>query len=307
LMREAEALKAQGKTVVTGNAARLAISATGEVKGAYIALADVKAQLKGRATPVPTVEIQDPRTGKVVKAVKKADLQAGSQLDLLAANPEQQRRQDAEAQHQARVQAVTAEQKRREQLVPAIRAGVRAAQGSTAELRMIGCFVLDKLEYEAEMRVLKASGLDRNDWISERLKKLSADALRHLLMDCVIETLAELSSWEDPDRDKTEFDGLCTLYGVSPKATPTPSTAGAGAEKAGAGPAPAGGVKYRNPATGDTWSGRGLKPAWLRAQLAQGQPITDFEVGMRTSQTHDAGDAGGSDQALQDMADEVGA
>lgn len=37
-------------------------------------------------------------------------------------------------------------------------------------------------------------------------------------------------------------------------------------------------VKYRNPATGDTWSGRGLKPRWLTAALAAGRSISDFAV-----------------------------
>ena len=36
--------------------------------------------------------------------------------------------------------------------------------------------------------------------------------------------------------------------------------------------------KYRNPATGDTWSGRGLKPRWLAAALADGKSITDFAL-----------------------------
>ena len=37
-------------------------------------------------------------------------------------------------------------------------------------------------------------------------------------------------------------------------------------------------VKYRNAATGDTWSGRGLQPKWLRAELAAGRQLSDFEV-----------------------------
>jgi DNA-binding protein H-NS len=37
-------------------------------------------------------------------------------------------------------------------------------------------------------------------------------------------------------------------------------------------------VKYRNPATGDTWSGRGLQPKWLRAELAAGRQLSDFAV-----------------------------
>jgi DNA-binding protein H-NS len=37
-------------------------------------------------------------------------------------------------------------------------------------------------------------------------------------------------------------------------------------------------VKYRDTATGQTWSGRGLQPNWLKAALAQGRRLEDFLV-----------------------------
>jgi len=37
-------------------------------------------------------------------------------------------------------------------------------------------------------------------------------------------------------------------------------------------------AKYRNPATGDTWSGRGLQPKWLKAALAGGSKLSDFAL-----------------------------
>lgn len=37
-------------------------------------------------------------------------------------------------------------------------------------------------------------------------------------------------------------------------------------------------AKYRNAATGDSWSGRGLKPKWLTAQLEQGKKLDDFLI-----------------------------
>jgi len=37
-------------------------------------------------------------------------------------------------------------------------------------------------------------------------------------------------------------------------------------------------IKYRNKATGDTWSGRGLQPKWLKAALAAGRKIEDFSA-----------------------------
>jgi DNA-binding protein H-NS len=38
-------------------------------------------------------------------------------------------------------------------------------------------------------------------------------------------------------------------------------------------------MKYRNPATGEAWSGgRGRKPRWVIAALAAGQSLSDFEI-----------------------------
>jgi DNA-binding protein H-NS len=37
-------------------------------------------------------------------------------------------------------------------------------------------------------------------------------------------------------------------------------------------------AKYRNKATGETWSGRGLQPRWLKAALAGGKKLADFAV-----------------------------
>ncbi len=37
-------------------------------------------------------------------------------------------------------------------------------------------------------------------------------------------------------------------------------------------------AKYRNSATGDSWSGRGLQPKWLKAALAAGKKIEEFAV-----------------------------
>ena len=37
-------------------------------------------------------------------------------------------------------------------------------------------------------------------------------------------------------------------------------------------------AKYRDPASGQTWSGRGLKPKWLQAALGQGKSLSDFAL-----------------------------
>jgi DNA-binding protein H-NS len=37
-------------------------------------------------------------------------------------------------------------------------------------------------------------------------------------------------------------------------------------------------AKYRNQATGETWSGRGLQPKWLKAALGAGATLAEFHV-----------------------------
>jgi len=37
-------------------------------------------------------------------------------------------------------------------------------------------------------------------------------------------------------------------------------------------------IKYRDEATGNTWSGRGLQPNWLKNALAEGRKLEDFAV-----------------------------
>jgi len=37
-------------------------------------------------------------------------------------------------------------------------------------------------------------------------------------------------------------------------------------------------AKFRNTATGESWSGRGLQPKWLKAALASGRQLSDFAV-----------------------------
>ncbi|MDR7331733.1 ParB/RepB/Spo0J family partition protein [Roseateles asaccharophilus] len=37
-------------------------------------------------------------------------------------------------------------------------------------------------------------------------------------------------------------------------------------------------ARYRNPATGETWSGRGLQPKWLKAAIAAGNQLADYAV-----------------------------
>jgi len=48
----------------------------------------------------------------------------------------------------------------------------------------------------------------------------------------------------------------------------------AGAPKTGGKVAP----KFRNASTGETWTGRGLQPKWLKAAIAGGAKLEDFAI-----------------------------
>lgn len=37
-------------------------------------------------------------------------------------------------------------------------------------------------------------------------------------------------------------------------------------------------AKYRDPASGATWTGRGLKPKWLQAAIAEGKTLEEFKI-----------------------------
>jgi H-NS histone family len=62
----------------------------------------------------------------------------------------------------------------------------------------------------------------------------------------------------DPDADDDEDDD-------DPQAVPSRA----------ARPSP---VKYRDPATGSSWTGKGLKPAWLREALNAGRTLAEFQL-----------------------------
>lgn len=53
---------------------------------------------------------------------------------------------------------------------------------------------------------------------------------------------------------------------------------GAGGRRRGRAKASVGQAKYRNPATGETWTGKGRKPGWLVQALAQGKSLADFAI-----------------------------
>jgi DNA-binding protein H-NS len=63
-----------------------------------------------------------------------------------------------------------------------------------------------------------------------------------------------------------------TVADLGMKGSATPKSQGSQATRNKVAP------KYRHPETGETWTGRGLQPKWLKNALSQGRKISDFAI-----------------------------
>ena len=93
----------------------------------------------------------------------------------------------------------------------------------------------------------------------------------------LLDRKASLEKEIESTRRKEKTDAIAKVralmseYGLSAS-----DLTGKGAAKSGGTKGTKVAVKYRNRATGDTWSGRGLQPKWLKAALASGRKIEEF-------------------------------
>jgi ParB/RepB/Spo0J family partition protein len=315
LKREADKLTAKGTVVVDGNAARNAISAHGEIKGAFVSLKDVKGSLKN----VTVVRIQDPRTGKTHQAVKRADLQAAGvtvkeprQSDRANYAEQERKRQEAQAAQEAKAKV---ERAVRRAVLTRITDLMATTERSEFDLQLIAERLWICISWPGKQFMASLYGASDPGQIDKRIKKMGPAELTVFLMQCALAGEASPLPYEI-DRKPEYLLAAAQHYGVDVDqvraelaegaSTPSPAARAHADAKA-----VARGVKYRDAATGSTWSGRGLQPAWLKAALAQGKALADFELRDLSpavpaeKQKDDAGDAG--EQAQADAFEEAGA
>ena len=72
-----------------------------------------------------------------------------------------------------------------------------------------------------------------------------------------------------------QIKGLMAQYGLS---VADLSGKGASAAKTSAAKGSKVAPKYRNTATGETWTGRGRQPKWVEAALASGKSLNDLAI-----------------------------
>ena len=88
-----------------------------------------------------------------------------------------------------------------------------------------------------------------------------------------LERQIELTKKQDRNDAIAKVRNLMTEYGLQIADLSAKSSSKAG---------PRGGnkvaAKYRNKATGESWSGRGLQPRWLKAAVSAGRKIEEFSI-----------------------------
>ncbi|MGC4075452.1 MAG: ParB/RepB/Spo0J family partition protein [Rubrivivax sp.] len=207
LAREAKKLEEKGKTVVAGAAARAAIGADGEVKGAYIELAKVKDAVKKAGVAVVT--IQDPRTGKVKQAVKVEDAKAagvkvetpkprGGGYDYEA---ERKKREAEELKWKAVAKART---ELHLQLLDKVRAAALQRPRDTVDMQLIAHAVWRGVAYEDRQSIAQLYGHKEASRVEKEIGQMAADTLAMFLLDCVLIDKVYLSNWEAERGQKPE-------------------------------------------------------------------------------------------------------
>lgn len=314
LKRKAEELLAKGKEVIDGNKARQAISAHGEVKGAYIAVSDVRDQLKKVAkTEKPkTVVIQDPRTGKLVEAIRRDELQAAG----VKAPPsrDEQRQKDIEKRDRERQKwedKAAAEMKLRAEIFTRTIAAMRAQPRTLDELVLVARQALAGTDHYGKQFLAAHHDMRSVEELEKALQLWPADALAVFMIECVLADQVHVNAWNMQHNRQREAATLlmstATSYGIDPAAvraelegasTPPPAARAQkeGAAKAKKAPAKKGAAgaepAAQAPAKGAA-KGKG-KPAPKPAARAPENGVLPLEESQSV-------DAGGSEAAAEAM------
>lgn len=129
----------------------------------------------------------------------------------------------------------------------------------------------------------KKATLDREIADTQRKERSAAIAHIQTMMDQYGLTVGDLGGKVAAVKGRRgRPPGAKSLAKAADKAADKAATKPAKAAKAGKGKSSMKGkkvaAKFRNKATGETWSGRGLKPRWLSAAIDAGKKLTDFAV-----------------------------
>jgi hypothetical protein len=258
LKREAGKLEARGLVVVQGSAARNAISARGEVRGAYVALKDVKADLKKLPKKSPKkgsaavqdqpaleiVQIQDPRTGKTVQAVKREALKtAGVKVAEPKAADDYAARQKRELEQRKKREAeADTENDVRMTLLQHVRTRIADTPRDAFDLRLVANVALGGVAYSDKPIVLELWGAKSAEALAKRIDTMEVAAITQLIMDCGLVRNLRVSQYSLNCRPEILYAvakhyeiNLAAVRAAAAAAAPTPALAARAPAKAAAG------------------------------------------------------------------------
>lgn len=203
LKQQADRLAERGREVITGAAAKKALAVGYDygsgrdkvtVKGTeFVPLDHVKSKLKlakaeGAAAPQPVI-LQDPRTGKTVQAVRRADLEAAGVKIAPPPKKEESWQQaqlkEAEARKE-REAAAAAENLRRAQILQAVREKIRATPRSAFDLALVARVAYAGVDYDDVALLAELWGEPDRAAMDKRLGQLGLQDLTLFVIDCAL-------------------------------------------------------------------------------------------------------------------------
>jgi ParB/RepB/Spo0J family partition protein len=239
LARLADALKEEGKTVITGTKARAALDQHGKLKPDYVPLAKAKAALKaaGVKQAPQTVTILDQRNGKHVYAVARTDLKAaGAKIaDKPKSHNENYAEQNArwERERKARELKEKVEDQWRTAAWLAIHDAAKAAARNTVELQVAATALLDRANWWNIGKLMgNAWGVKGEAELAKRIGSMTADECTRLLIDLAGAAIATQTHDDAAGRDLAK---IAKHYGIDVdalKAQAAQASAPAAGEKA---------------------------------------------------------------------------
>ena len=237
LVREASRLAAAGKTVIGGNKARAALTARGEVTGAYIDASKVRDLLKqvkasadqaGAAMP-QVVLIQNQRTGKTVQAVRRADLQQlGAALPAAPKSTNGYNSAEEQARQKRDREMVLAklasENAKRRALLIQVRSVAHATTRSEFDLRMVARAALVGVPHEDRALLAELWGVHYRV-LDEKIDTLDLADVALFALDCALVAGTTSHNLYCIDTQAEQLLAAATYYGVAQPADGTPTPA----------------------------------------------------------------------------------
>lgn len=218
LKRQAEAMEAKGKHVLAGNAAKNALSAGGDVKGAYIALKDVRKELKQIADSDPAkpkvITIQDPRTGKTVEAVKRADIKAFGVKVEDAAPKQQDLYAKLLLEHEKAEAKAAQETKAYIAVFMATRAAAALRARDAFDLRMVAHTTFAGVQFRERELLQHLYQTKNRDELGKRIDSMTAEQLTTLMLDCALITNVHQNGYYGSANKPGQLLAMANHYGV---------------------------------------------------------------------------------------------